>query len=160
MFYKILLETKEIFYFIYFLFFISIFLIFLMEVELGHHHANTAQGQRIWDSDNKENVYFKIWINLLEIDKNKIARLLYVLDWGWEAERSQCWSVVWDTKSSLYNSSLQLVQSALKDRPVHCGQPTHRREPLWASMERIRLETEYSSLLTPHFAPLSVVRVD
>ena len=61
-----------------FLFFISIFLIFLMEVELGHHHANTAQGQRIWDSDNKENVYFKIWINLLEIDKNKIARLLYM----------------------------------------------------------------------------------
>ena len=44
-----------------------------MEVELGHHHANTAQGQGISDSDNKENVYFNIWIHLLETDKNKAA---------------------------------------------------------------------------------------
>ena len=40
-----------------------------MEVELGHHHANTAQGQRISDSDNKENVHFKISGSMSDIDK-------------------------------------------------------------------------------------------
>ena len=109
-----------------------------MEVELGHHHANSAQGQRI--SDNKENVYFKIWINLRDWFEQD-ARLLHVLDWGLEAPRSQCWSVVGDTKSSLYNSWLhQLVESALKDRPVHCG-PTNPQErgtvALWAKIGRI-----------------------
>ena len=123
-----------------FLIFISIFLIFLMEVELGHHHANTAQGQGISDSDNKENVYFKIWINLRDWFEQD-ARLLHVLDWGLEAPRSECWSVVGDTKSSLYNSWLhQLVESALKDRPVHCG-PTNPQErgtvALWARIGRI-----------------------
>ena len=42
-----------------------------MEVELGHHHANTAQGQRISDSDNKENVHFKISGSMSDIDKKK-----------------------------------------------------------------------------------------
>ena len=76
-------------YFIYFLFFISIFLIFLMEVELGHHHANTAQGQRISDSDNKENVYFKIWINLRLLIRTRLQdfSMFWIEAWRLREER-------------------------------------------------------------------------